>query len=123
MIAVLVAPARAQDADVPLRVSGRVIGVNGKPVAGGARAGPGGWPQTRTDRDGRYTLAGVDRGATLAIDAPGYTTALATVTGTSLDDVVVVAENAANEVIDVRGAAPAIAPGAAKLDRDEVERI
>jgi hypothetical protein len=123
--------ALAQDADVhargdaptKLRVSGRVIDAAGKPVRGATVAVQGGTLSTRTDRDGRYTLDGVDRDATLVVDAAGYTTALATATGASLDDVVLVTERAATEVIDVRGTAPAVSPGAAKLDREDVERV
>ncbi len=74
-----------------------------------------------TDRLGRFRLAGVPRGANVVIQKPGFSTGLALAMAGSLDDVVLVSEQ--QETIEVRGEGPPSAPGAAKLDRGELERI
>jgi outer membrane receptor protein involved in Fe transport len=103
--------------------TGRVIDALGKPVRNATISVEGGPDVVTSDRNGRYTLRGVALGASLVIDATGYQTSIAAVTGPTLDDIVLLDEGQASEVIDVHGAAPAEAPGAAQLDRDEVSRV
>src|SRR5204862_7019933 len=47
----------------------------------------------------------------------------ATVTGVLLDDIVLLTEAQLGETIEINSEAPAVAPGAAQLDRKELQRI
>jgi hypothetical protein len=111
----------APDADT-VEISGRVIDALGKPIVD-AKVGVAGEPaQTRTDRQGRYTVR-VPAGATLAFEREGFEVALAVVKDGKLDDVVLLRLDQAAETIHVNGDAPAAAPGAAQLDRTELQRL
>ena len=116
------APPSDQPPAQDISVHGRVINALGRPVRG-AHVGLEGAPElARTDAGGRVTDK-APSGATLVIDARGYQTGLATVTGNLLDDTVLLDERTANETIEVKGEAPAAAPGAAQLDRQELQRV
>ena len=104
-------------------IQGRVINALGRPVRGATVTVEGTDVTTTTDRSGSYKLAGVATGATLVIDAKGYQTGLATVSVGVVDDVVLLGIKESTETIEVTGEGPPAAPGAAKLDRSEVQRI
>jgi len=108
-------------------VTGRVIAPTGAPIAG-ARIGvatddPGGGGHiTTSDRSGRFTVT-APIGATLTIEHDGDELAIAMVTGDALDDVVLRPLGAGAETIEVHGERPVAAPGAASLDRSELQRV
>ena len=117
----LAQPARPSETDT-IEVSGRVLDAGEKPIAG-ARVGlAGGRDQVQTDAAGRFTVRAA-LGATLAIEADGYEGAIANVTGAQIDDVVLLRVEHASETIEVKGEPPAQAPGAAELDRTELQRV
>jgi len=117
---VAAAPARAQEAE-PVR--GRVIDAAGQPVRGalitveGAAAGG-----VNAGADGRFTIDAAP-GATLVVAADGFQTGLFPVAGPSVGDVVLLAVDLGGEIIEVTDKAPAVVPGAAKLDREELQRV
>ncbi|HEX3758076.1 MAG TPA: TonB-dependent receptor, partial [Kofleriaceae bacterium] len=115
--------APADPGEAPHAVSGRVIDAHGRGVAGARVAVEGSAIAARTDRDGRYRLAGVADGASLVIEAPGLQTGLATVAGAEVDDVVLRSEAEATETIEVHGEPPPSTPGATTIERGEAERI
>ncbi|MDX2093344.1 MAG: TonB-dependent receptor [Kofleriaceae bacterium] len=103
-------------------VSGRVINSLGRPVRGARVNVEGATDTVTTGRDGRFrTSAQVN--ATLVIEADSYEVGLATVTGELLEDVVLLTTAQTSETIEVRGEAPVAAAGAAKLDRQELQRV
>ncbi|MDB4953622.1 MAG: TonB-dependent receptor [Myxococcales bacterium] len=108
-----------------ITITGRVIDSFGKPIRNATvsiEAMPQIAPAT-TDKQGRYRLAGVAIGAAVVISIEGYQTGLATVAGPLIDEVVLLSDKQATEVIEVQGEAPPASPGAAKLDRTELQRI
>ncbi|HEX3763202.1 MAG TPA: TonB-dependent receptor [Kofleriaceae bacterium] len=110
--------------DTPIAVEGRVIDALGQPVAGArvsAEGGDGAGAAT-TGRDGRFQLA-ARPGAELVIERDGYDAALARAAAGAIDDVVLLAAGASAETIEVTSEGPAEAPGAAKLDRGELEHL
>jgi hypothetical protein len=125
---VLALAARVAFADDPvpppaaatIQTSGRVIDMRGKPVRD-ASVGISGGAVVKTDELGRFTIDAPE-GATLVIDSDPYSTALATVTGPVLDDIVLM-RTSASEQIEVRGQLPTPAIGAAQLDREELQRL
>lgn len=109
--------------DLPvLAVTGRVIDALGKPVAGASVGIEGGTEKVKTDRDGAFRIP-ASIGSTLVVERDGFDPALANVTATKLDDVVMLAAGAHSETIEVSGEAPPASPGAAALDRTELQRI
>src|SRR5690242_5189849 len=119
-------PPQEQPAEPPpspaIKVRGRVINALGRPVRNatiGLETDPA---LAHTDRTGHFIVK-APMGATLVIDADGYSTGLATVTGDILDDIVLLDTKTATETIEVKGEAPAAAPGAAQLDRQELQRV
>ena len=114
-------PAPAGDAPV-VAVTGRVIDALGNPVARAHVGVEGNTAEATTDRDGRFQIS-VRTGTTLIVERDGYDVALASVTGEAIDDVVLLAAGSHAETIEVSGEAPAASPGAAKLDRNELQRI
>ncbi|HEY0194749.1 MAG TPA: TonB-dependent receptor [Kofleriaceae bacterium] len=114
-------PAAAADAPV-IKVAGRVIDAYGRPVVNAAVRVDGVAQTTRTDRTGAFTID-APTNATLVIEHAGFDPGIATATGPALDDVVLLKEGSNAETIEVRGEAPAAAPGAAVLDREELQRI
>lgn len=110
-------------ADTPSIVTrGRVIDALGTPVRGAIVTLEGTDVTARTDARGMFEIsAPVD--ATLVVESKAFGVGLATVTGVMLDDIVLLTEAQIGETIEVQGAAPAIAPGAAKLGRAELLRV
>ena len=105
-----------------IAVSGRVIDALGKPVRGARVASEAGAASVTTGGDGKFTIS-VPPGATLVIERDGFDVALANVSGEAIDDVVLLAAGSHDETIEIEGEAPPASPGAAKLDRDELQRI
>jgi hypothetical protein len=103
-------------------VSGRVINALGRPVSGAKVSVSGSDDRVLTDSDGRFALP-APVGATLLIESPRYNLGIAIVAGESVDDVVLLTEQQAGETIEVSGEAPAPSPGAASIDRTELQRI
>lgn len=104
------------------QVSGRVIDVRGKPVEGATVALEGTDVKAVTDADGTFTID-APVGATLLIEKGGFDLSVWAVTGATLDDVVLLPEGSATETIEMSGEAPAKTPGAATLDRTELQRV
>ncbi len=108
-------------------VTGRVVDPLGRPVTGAEVALElDGEPATATvvtDRAGRYAFRDAPDGATIVVNANGYATAIGTVSGAIADDIVLTSDEQASETIEIRGEAPAAAPGAETLDREELQRI
>lgn len=109
--------------DLPIvSITGRVIDVYGKPIAGASVGVEGGTESTKTDRDGKFRIS-TSIGATLVVELEGFELAIANVTATRLDDVVMLKAGSNSETIEISGEAPAASPGAAVLDRTELQRI
>jgi outer membrane receptor protein involved in Fe transport len=118
------APLPEQAVEGPhIAIHGRVITVLGKGVRGATVAVEGTDIATKTDKQGFYSLAGVAIGASLVIDADGFQTALGTVSGGDVDDIVMFGEKESTETIEIKDTGPPAAPGAAQLDRTEMERV
>jgi hypothetical protein len=105
-----------------ITVTGRVIDATGKPVTGAKVGVEGSETRVATDKAGRFKLT-APLGATLVIESPQYQAGLATVTGGQIDDVVLLTVAQLGETIEVSGEAPPAAPGAAVLDRGELQRV
>jgi hypothetical protein len=105
----------------PALVTGRVIDALGKPIAG-ARVAIEGGASTATRLDGSFQISAAI-GASLVVERAGFDPALTSVTGPKLDDVVLLKAGSTSETIEVRSEAPAASPGAAVLDRKELQRI
>src|SRR5689334_5107989 len=117
------APPPAAPAPSPaIAVKGRVIDSQGKPIAGAKVGLEGATERVETDKEGRFTLS-APVGATLVVESSQFQVGLATVTGAKLDDIVLLTEGQVAETIEVSGEAPPAAPGAATIDRGELQRI
>ena len=103
-------------------ITGRAIDAFGKPVAGADVSVEGSSEAVKTERDGRFRIS-APIGATLVVERAGFDPALANVTSTRLDDVVMLKAGTNSETIEITGEAPAASPGAAVLDRSELQRI
>lgn len=118
-------PAPAPDpASKTIRVTGRVIDALGRPVRN-ATVSIEGQPDAkpaRTGRDGTFVIE-APMGANLVVEQKAFGVGLATVTGVLLDDIVLLTEAQLGETIEINSEAPAAAPGAAQLDRKELQRI
>jgi hypothetical protein len=114
-------PAAPTDAPVQT-ITGRVIDALGKPVAGATVTVEGGSTTVKTARDGTFQISAAI-GATLVVERAGYDPGLANVLGPKIDEVVLLNAGTNAETIEVSGEAPAAAPGAAVLDRTELQRI
>ncbi len=117
------APAGDPAAPLPaITVRGRVIDAQGKPVAGAKVGLEGAEERVVTDDGGRFTVS-APVGAVLVVESDRFPVGLATVTGDALDAVVLLTEAQLAETIEVSGEAPPVAPGAASIDRKELQRI
>jgi outer membrane receptor protein involved in Fe transport len=106
----------------PIATRGRVIDALGKPVRGATVTIEGTGITAKTDRRGEFEImAPMD--ATLVVESKAFGVGIATVTGVLLDDIVLLTEAQLGETIEVTSAAPAIAPGAAKMDREQLQRV
>lgn len=105
-----------------ITVRGRVINALGRPVRGAKVSLEDGAASARTDKQGWFRLD-APRGATLVVESDGYEVSLATVTAPTLDDVVLLTTDQTAETIEVQSEAPPPSPGAAKLDREELQRV
>jgi hypothetical protein len=99
-----------------------VIDALGKPVGNAVVRVETTGESVRTDRAGNFTIS-APIGGSLVVERDGYDPALANVTGTKLDDVVMLSAGSHAETIEISGEAPAAAPGAAVLERRELQRI
>jgi len=108
-------------ADEELTVTGRVIDNLGRPVRRATVNVEGTFDDVVTDKDGRFEIV-APRGSTLIVSTDRHGVALATVTGTVLDDIVLLIDLATEE-IEISSEAPIVAPGAAVLDREELQRL
>jgi outer membrane receptor protein involved in Fe transport len=106
----------------PIEVAGRVIDKLGRPVRDARVGVEGGDKQVKTDRGGRFKLS-APKGATLVIEHDGLEVGLAVVTGAILDDIVLLDVDETLETIEIHGEAPVDAPGAAVIDRGELQRV
>ena len=124
-------------------VRGRVVDAQGKPVRGAAitveraaegaseRASDGGEANVTTDANGeadattdangRFEIADAPEGASLVIIKDGFGTALAT--AGAAGDIVLLAEAAVGETIEIKGEVTPAAQGSAKLTREEMQRL
>lgn len=73
-----------------------------------------------TDRDGWFAIT-AELGATLVFQSARFETGIALVTSERVDDVVLLLPSA--EVIEIVAEAPPVVPGAARLDRGELQRV
>jgi hypothetical protein len=106
----------------PIVTRGRVIDALGKVVRGATVTVEGTDVVAKTDRNGEFEIM-APPDATLVVESKAFGVGLATVTGVLLDDIVLLTEDQIGETIEVRSAAPSMAPGAAKLDREELQRV
>jgi hypothetical protein len=103
-------------------VTGRVIDARGRPVRNAAVGIEGEPDRVKTDALGWFRIQ-APIGATLVIEKAGYNAGLANASGPKLDDTVLLTEDETGETIELSGEAPAVSPGAAKLDREELQRV
>src|SRR5262245_15296339 len=96
---------------------GRVVDGRGRPVHGATIAVEGGGASARTGPDGRFRID-APLGASLTGEAAGLGIGLAIVDGAPLEIILTTAET-----VRIVGAAPVAAPGAAQLDRQELQRV
>jgi len=116
-------PPAPERLDQEFTISGRVIDALGRPVRNAVIAIEGrDEGKAKTDRDGRYKIR-APLGATIVVEADGFNTGLATIAGLSVEDIVLLTIAQTTETIEVSGQAPAEAPGAAQLDRQELQRV
>lgn len=116
-------PPTVPSAELPVTaITGRVIDALGRPVAGATVSVEGGTETAKTDRSGQFTITAAI-GGSLVIERDGFDPALANVSSTKLDDVVMLKAGSHAETIEITAEAPAAAPGAAVLERKELQRI
>jgi outer membrane receptor protein involved in Fe transport len=101
--------------------TGRAVDMLGKPVRGVKVGIEGTTERVTTDAQGRFVLS-APIGASLVFESDSHQTSLATVTGDPLGDIVMLPASM-GETIELKGDAPPPAPGAAQLDRTELQRV
>ena len=102
-------------------VTGRVVDMFGKPVRNAKVGIEGAGARVTTDAQGRFILQ-APMGASIVVDKDSYQTSLATVTSGNLGDIVMLTDSL-GETIELKGEVPPPAPGAAQLDRTELQRV
>jgi len=93
----------------------------GKPVRNAKVGIEGTAERVPTDAQGRFILQ-APMGASIVVDKDSYQTSLATVTSGNVGDIVMLNESM-GETIELKGEVPPPAPGAAQLDRTELQRV
>lgn len=105
-------------------VSARVTDARtGKPIAGATVTTEDGAPLGTTDRDGRFTVGEIEPGTTLLVMAEGFEASLLTAGEADGAEIVLLPSDIATEIIEVESSAPPSAPGATRLDRDDIEHL
>jgi hypothetical protein len=118
----LIAP--APDAWAQPAVSARVTDARtGKPIAGATISRDDGTPLAVADKNGAFTIGEVEPTVTLLVMADGFEASLITAADANGAEIVLLPSDVATEVIEVEGVAPPSSPGAARLDRDEIEHL
>jgi outer membrane receptor protein involved in Fe transport len=105
-----------------ITVSGRVIDKLGRPIRGARVSMEGSDQKAVSDRGGRFKIQ-APVGVTLVVEKDGMEVGLAVVSGPIVDEVVLLELDATGERIEVQGTAPIDAPGAAVIDRQELQRV
>ena len=118
-------PADAPDAPaVPaaISVSGRVVDKLGRPIRGAKVGLEGSDQKVTTDRGGRFKIQ-APVGVTIVAQKDGMEVGLGVVSGPVMDEIVLLELDATGERIEVQGTTPVEAPGAAVIDRSELQRV
>ena len=117
-------PEQAPAPTPTIKVAGRVLDALGRPVRNATITieGQVDGKVAKTGRDGTFVID-APIGSTLVVEQKAFGVGLATVTGGTIDDIVLLTEKQLGETIEVNSEAPAVAPGAAQLDRKELQRI
>jgi len=102
-------------------VTGRVVDTTGKPVRGATITVEGNARAVTTNTDGRFAIDDAPEGASLVIMKDGFGAGIATA-GQS-DDIVLFAEAAVAETIEVKGEVGPTTQGSSKLTREQIERL
>lgn len=125
VVAPVAAIAQPEPTSTVIPVGGRIVDASTGAVVKGAKVTiEGTTAGTTAADDGTFALAKVPLGATLVVADDGYETALVTADAETLPDIALVpVGRGVGEVVEVQGEAPAPAPGAASLDRNEVATI
>jgi hypothetical protein len=105
-----------------ITVAGRVIDKLGRPIRGAKVSMEGSDQKAVTDRGGRFKIQ-APVGVTLVVEKDGMEVGLAVVSGPVIDEVVLLELDTTGERIEVQGTAPVDAPGAAVIDREELQRV
>jgi outer membrane receptor protein involved in Fe transport len=116
VLAVTAAIARAEPVSAVI-----VDGTTGKPVRNATVSVDGTTPLAVTGKDGRFAVE-VAPDATLIVMADGYEPALVAIAD-ARGEIALLPLGVASEMIEVEDEAPPGAPGATRLDRDEIEHI
>lgn len=110
----------AQHATKLVTVRGRIVDAGGQPIAGAVVQSESGETIT-TDARGEYAITAAP-GSVLVVVKDGFASGVGTAT-TAREDVVLLEAARASETIEVRGEAPESAQGAARLGRQELQRL
>jgi hypothetical protein len=116
------APQPLPDSAKTITVRGRVINSLGRPMRGAKVSVEGQSEQVKTDKRGWFRLDAT-MGSTLIVELDGYEVGLATVNAATVDDIVLLTTAQTAETIEVSSDAPPPVAGAAKLDRQELQRV
>ena len=112
-------PPPEQPPELTVTVTGRLVDLYGKPIANAQVAIENTSVRVKTDQRGQFKIS-APIGVMLVFESPKHEIGFATVTGEDLGDITVLGTG---ERIEVRGDAPPPAPGAASLDREELQRV
>lgn len=109
----------ARSAAADPRAHGRIIDALGTPIRGATVSC--GEASATTNARGEYSLP-CPAGGDLVILADGYGAGIGTASANT-EDIVLLSEAQVTETIEVKGEAPVAAPGAARVSREELQRI